>query len=92
MPPELCSSTFPLPLFFYLESNQITISHGCIAIKIPPKKGAFGVEVKLPTMTSPKLRKSGSFVHSGNDQNHASVTFNIILKIPIEIHKEFKST
>ena len=42
------------------------------------------------TMHSSKLQIN--FVHSGNDQNCASVTFNIILKIPIEIHKKFKST
>ena len=42
------------------------------------------------TMHSSKLQIN--FVHSGNDQNRASVTFNIILKIPIEIHKKFKST
>ena len=41
-------------------------------------------------MHSSKLQIN--FVHYGNDQNHASVTFNIILKIPIEIHKKFKST
>ena len=41
-------------------------------------------------MHSSKLQIN--IVHYGNDQNHASVTFNIILKIPIEIHKKFKST
>ena len=77
-----CCHAWLTPLKYYICVGPFTQLHG--------RAMTYYFIYKFSGDTMHSSRLPINFVHSGNDQNHASVTFKIILKIPIEIHKKFQ--